>query len=192
MSGKDHAILLVLPSGVYHYKFLVDGEWRYIPDAPSFTDTVGQTVNLLDVTVRLCYGSYAFAIMLFLEVGQLAIFPRYKFCPPSVLFQDYVPENPENTKEFDGPPSPDTSYGRSLLVDEDFAKDPPALPPQLHLTVLCPEASVESSPKPQHVVLNHLFTEKGWVAQSLVAFGMTHRFQSKYVTIVLYKPMRRQ
>jgi 5'-AMP-activated protein kinase regulatory beta subunit len=48
-----------------------------------------------------------------------------------------------------------------------------------------------SSSKPQHVVLNHLFMEKGWASQSVVALGLTHRFQSKYVTVVLYKPLKR-
>ena len=52
-SGKDHSILLVLPSGVYHYKFIVDGEWRYIPDLPSIADEMGSVCNLLDVNVRI-------------------------------------------------------------------------------------------------------------------------------------------
>ena len=77
-------------------------------------------------------------------------------------------------------------------MDEDFAKEPPAIPPQVNLTVLGGQNSDEEAPeKPQHVVLNHLFIEKGWASQSLVALGLTHRFQSKYVTVVLYKPTGR-
>lgn len=105
--------------------------------------------------------------------------------------QDYVPENPESVAEFESPPSPDSSYGWSSPADEDFAKDPPAVPPQLHLTVLGMQNFEEVSPKPQHIVLNHLFIEKEWAPQSLMALGLTHRFQSKYVTAVLYKPVRR-
>lgn len=52
-SGKDHSILLVLPSGVYHYKFIVDGEWRYIPDLPFVADELGSVCNLLDVNVSI-------------------------------------------------------------------------------------------------------------------------------------------
>ncbi|KAI4964226.1 hypothetical protein ZWY2020_006838 [Hordeum vulgare] len=48
-SGKDHTILLELPSGVYRYRFIVDGERRYLPDLPCETDNVGNIVNLLDV-----------------------------------------------------------------------------------------------------------------------------------------------
>lgn len=52
-SGKDHSILLVLPSGVYHYKFIVDGDWRYIPDFPFVADELGGVCNLLDVHVSI-------------------------------------------------------------------------------------------------------------------------------------------
>ncbi|XP_074586131.1 SNF1-related protein kinase regulatory subunit beta-1-like [Curcuma longa] len=155
LSGKDHSTLLVLPSGVYHYKFIVDGELRFIPNLPHMTHANGHTVNILDVS-------------------------------------EYVPEILEGVSEFEAPPSPNSSYGVSLPVDEDFAKEPPALPSQLQLTVLGSQDAEESSLKPQHVVLNHVFIEKGRASQSLVAVGLTHRFQSKYVTMVLYKPMRRQ
>ncbi|KAM3337386.1 SNF1-related protein kinase regulatory subunit beta-1 [Capsicum galapagoense] len=155
-SGKDYTILLVLPSGIYHYKFIVDGEVRYIPELPCVADETGIVFNLLDVN-------------------------------------DNVPESLESVAEFEAPPSPDSSYAQSLLGDEDFTKEPVAVPPQLHLTVLGSENSdgSPSSPKPQHVVLNHLFREKGWTSQSVVALGLTHRFQSKYVTVVLYKPLKR-
>lgn len=153
-SGKDHSILLVLPSGVYHYRFVVDGEQRYIPDLPSVADEMGHTCNLLDV-------------------------------------HDNVPENVESVSEFEAPLSPEISYGQSFLGAEDFAKEPMAVPPQLHVTVLDMPNSDDNPNKPQHVVLNHLFIEKGSAAQSVVALGLTHRFQSKYTTVVLYKPLRR-
>uniref|UniRef100_A0A2N9FGB7 Association with the SNF1 complex (ASC) domain-containing protein n=1 Tax=Fagus sylvatica TaxID=28930 RepID=A0A2N9FGB7_FAGSY len=154
-SGKDHSVLLVLPSGIYHYKFYVDGEWRYIPDLPFVADEMGHVCNLLDV-------------------------------------HDNVPENLESVAEFEAPASPDYSYSQAFPAEEDFAKEPVAVPPQLHLTLLGMEKSDEaSSSKPRHVVLNHLFIEKGWASQSVVALGLTHRFQSKYVTVVLYKPLKR-
>ncbi|KAL0419469.1 UNVERIFIED_CONTAM: SNF1-related protein kinase regulatory subunit beta-1 [Sesamum radiatum] len=154
-SGKDHSILLVLPSGIFRYKFIVDGEVRYIPDLPSETDETGGVCNLLDV-------------------------------------HDYVPENLDSVAEFEAPPSPESSYSQVFPGDEDFAKDPVLVPPQLQTTVLETDNRKETdSSKPQHVVLNHLFTEKGWSSQSVVALGLTHRFQSKYVTVVLYKPLKR-
>lgn len=108
--------------------------------------------------------------------------------------QECVPENVDGVREFEAPPSPDSSYNNSFPRDEDFAKDPVVVPPQLQMTVLDTEnidEGASSSPKPQHVVLDHLFIEKGWASQSVLSLGLTHRFQSKYVTVVLYKPLKR-
>ncbi|WVZ99015.1 hypothetical protein U9M48_044377 [Paspalum notatum var. saurae] len=154
-SGKDHTILLVLPSGVYHYRIIVDGELRYVPELPHVTDERGQVANLLDV-------------------------------------HDYVPESLDSVAEFEAPPSPEHSYDLRYPGDEEFAKEPPTLPPQLLMSVLGDTNNTDDqAPKPQHVVLNHLFIEKGWGSQSLLALGVTHRFQSKYVSFVLYKPLKR-
>lgn len=103
-----------------------------------------------------------------------------------------MPENIEGISEIQPPTSPDSSYDQLFPVDEDFTKEPLSVPPQLHLTILGMQNPLtDASARPQHVVLNHLFIEKGWAAQSLVALGLTHRFQSKYVTVVLYKPLRK-
>ncbi|GJN33471.1 hypothetical protein PR202_gb22075 [Eleusine coracana subsp. coracana] len=50
-SGKDHTILLMLSSGIHRYRFIVDGERRFIPDLPCETDNMGRVVNLVDVHV---------------------------------------------------------------------------------------------------------------------------------------------
>ncbi|KAI4382174.1 hypothetical protein MLD38_008171 [Melastoma candidum] len=154
-SSKDCCILLVLPAGVYHYRFIVDGEYRYVPELPHISDESGRICNLLDI-------------------------------------HEYMPENPESIAEFEAPPSPQSSYSQVPWAKEDLAKEPLVAPSQLHLTVLNPNNAEEAVPsRPQHVVLNHLFLEKGRSAQSVVALGLTHRFKSKYVTVVLYKPVKR-
>ena len=108
------------------------------------------------------------------------------------FLQDYVPENLDSVTEFEAPGSPNSSYGQAFPTEEDFAKEPVVVPSQLHLTVLNTDNQEgASSSKPQHIVLNHLFIEKGWASQSVVALGLTHRFESKYVTVVLYKPLKR-
>lgn len=104
--------------------------------------------------------------------------------------QEYMPENTEGVAEFEPPSSPESSYGQHFPDEEEFEKEPPALPALLNQSVQEKEIN-GSSPKPRHVVLNHLFIEKGWASQSLVALGLTHRFQSKYVTVVLYKALKR-
>lgn len=153
-SGKDHVILLGLPSGIYRYRFIVDGERRFRPDLPCETDNMGNIVNLVDVN-------------------------------------DFVPESPESVSELMAPPSPDYSYGFQAPDVKEFTKEPPALPAQLYLGVLNSRSSEGECTRPKHVVLDHLYIEKGWGAQPLVALGHTHRFRSKYVTTVLYKAIER-
>lgn len=154
-AGKDHALLLVLPSGIFHYRFIVDGETRQSPDLPIISDEMGNVCHVLDV-------------------------------------HDYVPENLDSIAEFVIPDSPESSYNQDLPEEDDFSREPGLVPQQLHLTVLdVPKAEEVSSSRPQHIVLNHLYLEKGRAAQSVVALGLTHRFKSKYVTAVLYKPLQR-
>ncbi|XP_010686626.2 SNF1-related protein kinase regulatory subunit beta-2 [Beta vulgaris subsp. vulgaris] len=156
-SGKDFTLMKVLPSGVYQYRFVVDGAWRYAPDIPWIQDETGNYFNVLDL-------------------------------------QDYVPEDTESISGFEPPQSPDGSYNNTELNQEDFAKEPPFVPPHLNLTLLnvpslCTEAPPPSLSRPQHVVLNHLYMQKGKSGPSVVALGSTHRFKSKYVTVVLYKSL---
>lgn len=106
--------------------------------------------------------------------------------------QENVPENIESISGFKPPRSPDSSYNSTFPSLEDFTKEPPAVPPQLHLTLLDVHESGDPPSallRPQHVVLNHLYVEKGRTLQSVLALGLTHRFHSKYVTVVLYKPL---
>ncbi|KAG7026674.1 SNF1-related protein kinase regulatory subunit beta-2, partial [Cucurbita argyrosperma subsp. argyrosperma] len=48
-SGKDFTIVKVLPSGVYQYRFIADGQWRYAPDLPWARDDSGNAYNILDL-----------------------------------------------------------------------------------------------------------------------------------------------
>lgn len=101
-----------------------------------------------------------------------------------------MPEILDSVVEFEAPPSPASSYSQMIPSEEDFAKEPATIPAQMHAAVVGVEKKVDES-KPQHVMLNHLFIEQGWSSQSVVALGLTHRFESKYVTVVLYKPLKR-
>lgn len=106
--------------------------------------------------------------------------------------QDYVPENLDSVAGFDPPRSPESSYNDPLPGPEDFAKEPPTVPPHLHLTLLNVPQQNETSanlPRPQHVILNHLYVEKEKTNRSVLVLGTTNRFRSKYVTTVLYKPL---
>ncbi|CAK9205932.1 unnamed protein product [Sphagnum jensenii] len=154
-TGRDFTLIKVLPSGVYQFKFFVDGQWRYSPDLPAVSDDTNNVNNILDV-------------------------------------QDYVPENLDSVAGFEPPQSPESSYNDPMPGPEEFAKEPPAVPPHLHLTLLNVPQSMETTgslPRPQHVILNHLYVEKGKSSRTVLVLGTTNRFRSKFVTTVLYKPV---
>ncbi|KAL4339316.1 hypothetical protein GQ457_08G000780 [Hibiscus cannabinus] len=95
---------------------------------------------------------------------------------------------------FQVPRSPDSSYNNVYSGNEDDARDPPIAPPHLHRALLSYPASINSSgslPLPGNVILNHLYIENREAPRSVVALGFTQRFRSKYVTVVLYKPVLR-
>lgn len=91
--------------------------------------------------------------------------------------------------------SPDASYDNVYPGNEDEARDPPLVPPHLQQTLLSYPASADTAgtlPLPQNVTLNHLYIENRESPRSVVALGFTHRFRSKFVTVVLYKPVQRR
>ncbi|KAK1268592.1 SNF1-related protein kinase regulatory subunit beta-2 [Acorus gramineus] len=158
-SGKDFTIVKVLPSGVYQYRFIVDGEWKYAPDMPWMPDDTGNPCNVLDL-------------------------------------EETVPEDISNIACFEPPESPVSSYNGWQLGSEDYSKDPPLVPHHLSLTTLNTYSSSSfdgstSPSRPRHVVLNHLYIQKGKSGQSVVALGSSYRFLAKYVTVVLYKYVQR-
>ncbi|KAL6967184.1 SNF1-related protein kinase regulatory subunit beta-3 [Sarracenia purpurea var. burkii] len=99
---------------------------------------------------------------------------------------------------FEVPRSPDSSYNNAYPGNEDETRDPPIAPPQLQHTLLSYPTSRDHSgslPLPQNVILNHLYIENREPSRPLrpvVALGITHRFRSKFVTVVLYKPVQRR
>ncbi|KAF8397742.1 hypothetical protein HHK36_016664 [Tetracentron sinense] len=99
-----------------------------------------------------------------------------------------------NVAGFEVPQSPDSSYNNPYPGNKDEARDPPIVPPHLQHTLLSHPASRDASgtfPLPQNVTLNHLYIEGTESPQPVVALGITHRFHSKFVTVVLYKPIQR-
>ncbi|XP_038979559.1 SNF1-related protein kinase regulatory subunit beta-3-like [Phoenix dactylifera] len=100
-----------------------------------------------------------------------------------------------NVVGFEVPRSPDSSYNNPIPGNEDEAREPPVVPPHLQQSLLSflPSRDDSSSlPLPQHVILNHLYIENRESPRSVVALGITHRFRSKFVTVVLYKPVQRR
>ncbi|KAI3708182.1 hypothetical protein L2E82_37309 [Cichorium intybus] len=47
--GTHFSIFKVLNAGVYHYRFIVDGQWTYATDLPHERDDFGNIYNILDL-----------------------------------------------------------------------------------------------------------------------------------------------
>ncbi|RAL44285.1 hypothetical protein DM860_015645 [Cuscuta australis] len=99
---------------------------------------------------------------------------------------------------FETPPSPESSYDNIFYITEEEEKRGPQwLPPHLKTCVLNKmgtrggDAS-SSSPPPNHVVQNHVYTVAQNRGRSLhveaIVVSTTERLGSEYVTTVLYKP----
>ncbi|XP_062107186.1 SNF1-related protein kinase regulatory subunit beta-2-like [Humulus lupulus] len=100
-------------------------------------------------------------------------------------------ELPESLSEFRSPPSPPSSYDNQFLNEDDFSRPPPETPSQLQSTILNNKSSSSNDgQQPQHTQLNHLYIQNHFEGQ-FMALGSTRRFRQKYVTMVLYKPLRR-
>jgi 5'-AMP-activated protein kinase regulatory beta subunit len=170
-AGKDHSLVKLLPPGVYQYKFIVDGQWRHDPNQPCVYDDQGNINNVLEV-------------------------------------QEYIAEDLSGLATFEPPPSPTSSYQNPTPSSDDFMKEPPSVPPQLQLSLLnVPTNSLgvnasaannldtaggsrstpmDSLPRPQHVILNHLYSQRT-TGSGVMVIGSTTRYKSKYVTTVLYR-----
>jgi len=104
----------------------------------------------------------------------------------------HVEAPPEQAKEASDPEAPVveeiTQYGTTIETEDDLAKDPPLLPPQLQISLMnAPMDAIDPGvmPVPQHVVLNHLHCS---VRDGILAMASAHRYQKKYVTTVMFKP----
>ena len=124
---------------------------------------------------------------------QAAIFDEMGNVNNLIEVQEHVPENIDGLSSFEPPPSPTSSYQNDRMAAEDFTKDPPWLPKQLNLTLLNVPMFLDAPaalPRPQHVILNHVYEERNKSSESkpdVRVLGMTYRYKSKYVTTVMYK-----
>jgi len=198
-SGPDFTLVKLLPPGVHQYKFVVDGAWRYAPDAPAAYDDAGNVNNVVEVRV---YGADALAGLAPFDPPPSP--PSSYDCPP--------PASDDFAK--DPPPAP-AHLQLTLLNVPQAALDaaaaassggggPAGGAPPASAAGALPPPPPPCLPRPLHVVLNHVYTQRsgsggggsgggGSSALSLsgggpVVVGATHRHGAKYVTTVLYKP----
>ena len=89
--------------------------------------------------------------------------------------------------------SPAGSYSQSWEDDSSsYSKDPPSLPPHLYRALLNTAPVSEDDPVllplPHHVIINHTYFLSRTDVDNVEVYGATHRYKSKFVTTVFYKP----
>eukprot|EP00123_Amoebidium_parasiticum_P002243 comp13482_c0_seq1/m.9022 comp13482_c0_seq1/g.9022 ORF comp13482_c0_seq1/g.9022 comp13482_c0_seq1/m.9022 type:complete len:281 (-) comp13482_c0_seq1:157-999(-) len=87
--------------------------------------------------------------------------------------------------------SPPGSYGREIPKLDSSVKAPPVLPPHLQQILLNSDPVSDTDPSllpiPNHVMLNHLYALS--ISDGTMVLGATTRYDSKYVTTILYRPV---
>lgn len=165
---EEFTLLIDIPPGTHHYKYIVDQEWRLDPDAP-VVQVGGVWNNVIEVKRPVFeYTPASFADSDEEEVDERKQKALYRQRAP--LPSDYVNDPPRLPPHFSSP---------SLVLNDFSLIDP------LMLSV------------PNHVTLNHLhIMHQGCSDQSVLVTGITQRFKPsphtkithKFVTTVYYAP----
>ncbi|VFQ60513.1 unnamed protein product [Cuscuta campestris] len=171
-------IMKVLPAGVYHFRFIVDGQWRCASHFPWEFDSLGNIFNVLEGMIG--FGGVPNTKISWPESPPSPL-STYDSAPLSAEdLTAKVPELPSLLQHslLDQPYSSSSSSrrgGGGHDDDDDLHRDHN----NLHLLE-----------KPSPAVLNHLYVQRGPHLQSpTVALNSTHRFRNKYVSMVLYKSL---
>ncbi|XP_075262267.1 5'-AMP-activated protein kinase subunit beta-2-like [Convolutriloba macropyga] len=160
-STDDFVAIVDLPEGYHEYKFYVDGEWKNDPNAPTVSNVHGTLNNVVEV-----------------KKSDFDVFQALEL---------------DNKDQLSS--SPPGEYGQNIpsrhVFDLGIPNAPPSLPPQLLQVILNKDISVQCEPsllpEPNHVMLNHLYALS--IKDGVMVLSATHRFQHKYVTTLLYKPI---
>jgi hypothetical protein len=188
-NGKDFTVIKLMQPGVYQARSALSLRLRLLATLAHIS-----APSSLPLTLRcLAAAQYKFIVDGEWKYApeQPAMYDERGNVNNVVEVCEYTPENLDNLHSFAPPSSPPRSYDCGGPAADDFAKEPPTAPPQLHLTLLNVPPLADAPnilPRPQHVILNHMYSEKSRHAKGAVVLGATHRYRSKYITVVMYKP----
>ncbi|KAI1391121.1 carbohydrate-binding module family 48 protein [Hypoxylon trugodes] len=200
--GVLETIIPVFP-GTHHIKFLVDGNMQTSPDLPTTVDFGNNLVNYIEVS-----GDDSDSRNVPLDTGvpksnEAALSlpsrqpshdgsvkgPQYKVIDPVEKFSAKIPQYLDDFDQAE-----DTSTYRLSALALERLPPPPSLPGFLskpimnNTTLIKDDNSVLNMPN--HTVLNHLATCS--IKNNVLAVSATTRYQSKYVTTIIYKATKNE
>eukprot|EP01084_Bolivina_argentea_P130778 230884_1 len=179
-SHNDFGLIMEINPGVYHYKFIVDNQWRCALDQKLVRDANGAYTNVLHVRSH----SYQQVIdeqkKKRKREKQKAQYQYTQNLPksdhyvqdPSVcpIHLHKVILNNENDTDEEGN---DDEDGRNNMREKKKKKS---------------NVNTMELPKPLRVSLNHLYVSDRR-EEEVVTLGMTERYRDKFFTTVYYTPM---
>jgi hypothetical protein len=148
-SGNDFVYIAGLARAKHAYKFIVDDEWRFAPDQLTVADTAGNINNYVDLATftpdddaGACgeAGRGRVLVLCLLHLRSHPLTPCLSTAAaaplagpePRPLGMGWVGPGPISRK--DSPPG--VPWGSSVPDEDEYAKDPPVLPPHLRTIVL--------------------------------------------------------
>merc|ERR1712154_712786 len=159
-SHNDFSLIMEIQPGVYHYKFIVDNQWRCAPDQKHVRDANGAYSNVLDVRSH----SY-----------QQVIDEQRKKREKQKAQYQYTQNLPTKDHYVQDPPICPIHL-LQIILNNDHSK-------KQHNKINTMEL-----PKPLRVSLNHLYVSDKR-EEEVVTLGMTQRYKHKFFTTVYYTPI---
>ncbi len=156
------------------YKFIVDGEWKYDPNQPAMFDGMGNVNNVIEVHEYVpenldSLSGFEPPPSPVARFGARFISQRCVCARQHAsLFISAVCLRPRRRVSALSACVCARSYSCPPMVAEDYAKEPHMLPPHLQLTLLNVPPAIDAHavlPRPQHVILSHLYCQRGQVSR---------------------------
>lgn len=195
---NDFTAVLLLPVGTFQYKFIIDGNWKYVFCSPfSYSTVLLPSDRLyLFLFIHVLHRPISNDIPYF--VLFLSRLCRHSSSLPSEQDSHGNLNNVitvvARPKEFDSNDlpheetiAPDDNYDFSILPQEDHATEPPNLPRMLSSAPLDRYAR-PNAPTPDFVRLNHVFetdTSAVYGPNQMRTVATELRYKSKIITTVL-------
>merc|ERR1712154_439163 len=175
-SHNDFSLIMEIQPGVYHYKFIVDNQWRCAPDQKHIRDANGAYSNVLEVR------SHSFQqIMKEQEIKREEKRKKVQY--------QYNQNLPKSDQFVQDPPICPIHLHKVILNNDEREEEDEEDNEEEH-TKKSNKTKVNTMelPKPLRVSLNHLYVSDKR-EEEVVTLGMTERYKDKFFTTVYYTPI---
>jgi 5'-AMP-activated protein kinase, regulatory beta subunit len=180
--SSGYAVIVLMPAGEHEFKFLVDNQWTYDPNAPMTTRHGNDRVNIVHVR----------GVEERPELQQPVAVPE----PADTLAasDDDADVDDVGYQDDDSDSDGGQAYGHTIPPSEVYCEDPPTIPPQFGEVLLnnrIKQVDPYLLPVPGHVTVNHLYMHSRTnINEEVAVLGITQRHKTKFITTVYWAPIQ--